>query len=56
MDFDLLIKNGTVIDGTGMPRKNVDIGIKGDKICFVGGYISENSYHSIADDRLFHHR
>ena len=52
MKFDLLIKNGTVIDGTGMPRKNVDIGIKGDKICFVGGYISENSRHTINAERM----
>ena len=34
--FDVLIKNGTVYDGTGTPGKRVDIGIRGDKIVAVG--------------------
>ncbi|TVM04233.1 MAG: amidohydrolase [Candidatus Brocadia sp. WS118] len=42
MDFDLIIKNGTVIDGTGMPRRNVDIAIKDDKIAFMDRYIPQN--------------
>ena len=43
MDFDLIIKNGTVIDGTGVPGKNVDIGIKGDKIILMDLHIPENN-------------
>ena len=34
--FDILIKNGTVYDGTGKPGKRVDVGIRGDKIVAVG--------------------
>ncbi|MDQ6787720.1 MAG: D-aminoacylase [Acidobacteriota bacterium] len=34
--FDVLIKNGTVYDGTGKPGKRVDVGIRGDKIAAVG--------------------
>lgn len=34
--FDVLIKNGTVYDGTGTPGKRVDVGIRGDKIVAVG--------------------
>ena len=34
--FDVLIKNGTVYDGTGTPGKRVDIGIRGDKIAAIG--------------------
>lgn len=34
--FDLLIRNGTVVDGTGKPRFKADIGIEGDRIAFVG--------------------
>ena len=33
--IDLLIKNGTVFDGTGKEPFQADIGIAGDKIAFV---------------------
>ncbi|MDR4509027.1 MAG: D-aminoacylase [Candidatus Brocadiaceae bacterium] len=44
MDFDLVIKNGTILDGTGMPRKNMDLGIKGDKIELVDTQIPEKNF------------
>jgi N-acyl-D-aspartate/D-glutamate deacylase len=31
MNYDLIIKNGTVIDGSGMPRFRADVGIAGGK-------------------------
>ncbi len=34
--YDVLIKNGTVIDGSGKPMFRADIGIKEDKIAFIG--------------------
>lgn len=34
--FDVIIKGGQVIDGTGAPRAQKDIGIKGDSIAAVG--------------------
>lgn len=34
--FDVLIKNGTVYDGTGKPGKRVDVGIRADKIAAIG--------------------
>ncbi len=34
--FDLLIKNGRVIDGTGNPWFKADVGIRGDRIVAVG--------------------
>ena len=34
--FDLIIKNGTIIDGTGRLRYQDDIGINGDKIESIG--------------------
>ena len=34
--FDILIRGGTVVDGTGSPGRVTDVGIRGDKIVFVG--------------------
>ncbi|MBL8962305.1 MAG: hypothetical protein JNJ98_20750, partial [Gemmatimonadetes bacterium] len=33
---DLLVRGGRVIDGTGAPARNADVGIRGDRIVFVG--------------------
>ncbi|MFN2564151.1 MAG: amidohydrolase family protein [Gemmatimonadaceae bacterium] len=34
--FDLLIRHGQLIDGTGAPARAADVGIVGDRIVFVG--------------------
>ena len=34
--YDLLIKNGTVVDGTGAPRCHADVAIAGGKIVEIG--------------------
>ncbi|MFT4585649.1 MAG: N-acyl-D-amino-acid deacylase, partial [Gammaproteobacteria bacterium] len=34
--FDVVIKGGTVIDGTGAPARQADVGIVGDKITEIG--------------------
>jgi len=34
--LDVLIKGGTVIDGTGAPRREADVGIRGDRIEAIG--------------------
>jgi N-acyl-D-aspartate/D-glutamate deacylase len=36
MQYDLIIKNGTVIDGSGMPRFRADVGIIHGKIAAIG--------------------
>ena len=36
MPYDLIIKNGTVIDGSGMPRFRADVGIVDGKIASIG--------------------
>ena len=41
--FDLLIKNGYIIDGSGQSRYKSDIGIKGEKIVFIGDSDDKNS-------------
>jgi N-acyl-D-amino-acid deacylase len=35
MEFNLVIQNGTCIDGTGRPRFKADIGIQGDRIAAI---------------------
>src|SRR3954463_1292582 len=36
MPYDLLIKNGNLIDGTGAPARRADIGITGGKLADIG--------------------
>lgn len=36
MAYDLVIRNGTVVDGTGLGSYRADVGIVGDTIAFVG--------------------
>lgn len=36
MTYDIVIKNGTVIDGSGLPRYRADVGIKDGKIAHIG--------------------
>jgi len=48
--FDVLIRNGTVYDGTGAPGRRVDVGIRGDRIAAVGD-LSGASAAAIVDAR-----
>lgn len=36
MSYDLIIRNGTVVDGSGLPRYQADVGIVGDRIASIG--------------------
>ena len=40
---DVLIRGGTLIDGTGAPARKADVGIRGDKITFVGNAASNHT-------------
>ena len=49
---DLVIRNGTVIDGTGNPGFEADVAVNGERITAVGD-VSEAAYQTInATDRL----
>ena len=45
--FDLLIKNGTVIDGTGRKRFGADVAIKDDNIAGIGRFEAAEAEHTI---------
>lgn len=36
MDLDIVIRGGSVVDGTGAPARRADVGIRGDRIVVVG--------------------
>jgi dihydroorotase/N-acyl-D-amino-acid deacylase len=42
-DYDLIITNGTVIDGSGRSRFNADVAIKGDRIAKIGSLRGANA-------------
>src|SRR5918998_2933186 len=48
--FDIIIKGGTVYDGSGRPPRRADVGIKGDRIAAVGD-LSRASSPAIIDAR-----
>jgi len=42
-EFDLVIRNGTIADGTGGPLQEADIGIRGDRIAALGRTLSRGT-------------
>ena len=49
--FDLLLRGGTVIDGTGGPARRADVGVLGDRILAVGdlGVVDPNEVGLVLD-------
>src|SRR3954447_2483039 len=50
---DLIIRNGTVVDGTGAPARRADVAMSGDRIVAVEDHIDEQAHREIdADGRV----
>ena len=49
MAYDLLLKGGTVIDGTGQERRTVDVAITGDRIAAVEPNIASSEATQVID-------
>lgn len=48
-DYDLLLAGGTVVDGTGAPRRTADVGILGDRIVAVDSSIPASRARRVVD-------
>ena len=46
-DYDLIISNGTLVDGARTPRYKGDVGIRGDRIAALGDLSSANAQQRI---------
>jgi len=46
-EYDLIITNGTVIDGSGNPSFSADVGIKGDRIAKIGSLKGATALHKL---------
>ena len=47
MTYDLIVRNGHVVDGTGLPRRRVDVGVRGGKVVKIGRLDSETAQEEI---------
>jgi N-acyl-D-aspartate/D-glutamate deacylase len=50
--FDLVIRGGTVVDGTGAPARTADVAIDGDRIVAVGPRLGPGRREIVADGAL----
>jgi N-acyl-D-amino-acid deacylase len=46
-EYDLIVTNGTVIDGSGAPPFSADVGIKGDRIAKIGRLRGATAMHTL---------
>ncbi len=46
-DFDLIVRGGTVYDGTGGAARHVDIGVKADRIAAIGDLAKAHAPHEV---------
>ncbi|HZP28323.1 MAG TPA: amidohydrolase family protein [Acidimicrobiia bacterium] len=52
MPYDLVVRNGTVVDGTGAPRFRADVGVVGDRIAALGRIRERGAHEMDAEGRF----
>jgi N-acyl-D-aspartate/D-glutamate deacylase len=52
MTFDVVVRSGTVVDGTGLPARRADVGIRGDRIVALEPDLPRGAREIDARDRL----
>jgi N-acyl-D-amino-acid deacylase len=52
VSYDLVIRNGTVVDGSGLGSYRADVGVVGDRIAFVGPIAEAGAEEIDADGRV----
>jgi N-acyl-D-aspartate/D-glutamate deacylase len=50
--FDVVIRGGTVVDGTGRPARRADVALDGDRVRVVGAVTDRGRVEIAADDRI----
>src|SRR5262245_13122186 len=45
--FDLIVRHGTLIDGTGQPRRRADVGVRNERIAAIGDLSAEGSHRTL---------
>src|SRR5690625_1903934 len=53
MDFDTIIKNGTIIDGSGLPQYDADIGLRDGNIARIGNLEDYSAETEVDAEGLF---
>ena len=51
-DFSLVVRNGTVVDGSGLPSYRADVGVQGDRIAAIGRINERGAEEIDADGHL----
>src|SRR3954468_7429672 len=51
-EFDLVVRNGVVVDGTGLPRRRADVAVKDGKVAQVGFVEGRGARELDADGRV----
>jgi N-acyl-D-aspartate/D-glutamate deacylase len=51
-DFDLIVRNGLVVDGTGLPRRRVDVGVRDGRVANLAHLDNKSATHEIDADGM----
>ena len=56
MDYDLIIRNGTVVDGTRLPHYRADVGVRAGRVVKLGRIPASATAKRVLDAQGLHRR